>query len=292
MKTRLASSLVLSSMLLAASFASGSAFAADTDKDKEARAECVSSFETSQELRANSDLTGARTRLLGCIRPECPGSVRNECTKLLEQVEREVPSLVVVAKADGEDRTDVKVEMDGKVIQESLDGKAIQVNPGSHVFRFSLAPFEAIEKRVVVGEGDKLRSVGVEFVSPKKDAPLAPAPAPAPVKLMHRPVPASVYVLGGVAVLGGASFAYFGSTGSSKQDDLQASCAPGCSSSDVKEVRRNYLLADVSLGVGAAALITGAVLLFTRPERPLEEGAEVSVAPTNGGLSANARFRF
>lgn len=287
MKIRLGSSLVLSAIAL-----SSLAHAADADKDKDVRTECVSAFETSQELRASGDLVTARSRLVSCVRPECPSSVRTECTKWLEQVEREQPSFVAAAKADGEDRLDVKVEMDGKMVQETLDGKAIPVNPGAHQFRFYLPPFQPIEKRVVLSEGDKLRAISVEFTSPKPAAAAAlPAPTPAPVRT-HRPVPAPVYVLGGVAVLGAASFAYFGSTGSSKQSDLEKSCAPSCAHDDVKEVRRNYLFADVSMGVGAAALLTGAILYFTRPERPIEDGTQVSVAPTNGGMSASARFRF
>jgi hypothetical protein len=276
MKIRLGSSLVLSAFAL-----SSLAHAADADKDKDVRAECVSAFETSQELRASGDLVTARSRLVSCVRPECPSSVRTECAKWLEQVEREQPSFVAAAKADGEDRLDVKVEMDGKLVQETLDGKASPVNPGAHQFRFYLPPFQPIEKRVVLSEGDKLRAISVEFTSPKPAAAaVLPAPTPAPVRT-HRPVPAPVYVLGGVAVLG-----------SSKQSDLEKSCAPSCAHDDVKEVRRNYLFADVSMGVGAAALLTGAILYFTRPERPIEDSAQVSVAPTNGGMSASARFRF
>ena len=219
--------------------------------------------------------------------------MRTECSKWFDQIEREVPSFVVSAKADGEDRTDVKVEMDGKLVQESLDGKAVQLNPGAHSFIFTLPPFDPIEKKIVVGEGDKMRPITVEFASPKKaDAPgLAPTTPPAP-KAMHRPVPAAVYVLGGVGVLGAAGFAYFGITGSNKQDDLKSSCAPSCSSDDAKSVRSKYLLADVSLGVGVAALVTSTILYLTRPDTPIEESAQVSVSPTSGGMSASARFRF
>jgi hypothetical protein len=234
MKIRVGSLLALCAGSLLG-FAPAAAVAADPEKD--VRAECVSAFETSQELRASGDLLTARSRLVSCIRQECPSTVRTECSKWLEQVEREQPTFVAAAKADGEDRLDVKVEMDGKLVQETLDGKAIPVNPGAHQFRFYLPPFQPIEKRVVLSEGDKLRAISVEFTSPKAAAPVAPVPT-APVQT-HRPVPAAVYVLGGVAVLGGASFAYFGATGSSKQSDLEDSCAPSCAHDDVKEVRRN-----------------------------------------------------
>ena len=264
--------------------------------DKVMQADCVSAFETAQELRSSGDLVTARARLLSCIRTECPSSVRVECGKWFEQVEREVPTFVVSAQADGEDRTDVQVEMDGKPVQDSLDGKAVQVNPGAHSFRFYLAPFDALEKKIVISEGDKLRVIAVEFQTPKPAAP-PPTPPPAPALLpapraTHRPVPPAVYVLGGVAALGGASFAYFAVTGANKQNDLKASCAPSCSKDDVQNVRSKYLLADISLGVGVAALATSTVLYLTRPDQPLDESAQISVSPTHGGMNASARFRF
>ena len=289
MKTRHGLSFVISTLAVLSTLAPS---AAQAEGDKDVRAECVSAFETSQELRASGDLLTARTRLISCIRPECPNSVRTECTKWLEQVEHEIPTVVFEVKVDGEDRTDVKVELDGKLIQETQDGKAVQVNPGSHLFRFSVAPFDPIDKRVIVSEGDKLRAISADFTSPKKAEAPAPIVAPPASKPTHRPVPVPVYVLGGVAVLGGASFAYFGSKGTSKQDDLQSSCAPSCPSTDVDKVKKSYLLADISLGVGVAALLTGAVLYLTRSEAPVEDSAQVSVAPTAGGVSASAHFRF
>ncbi len=265
---------------------------AEPDKtDKELRAECVSAFETAQEQLASGDLLAAQSRLSSCIRPECPGSVRTECSKLIEQTERAVPTFIGAAKVDGEDRTDATLELDGKVIQQTLDGKAVPVNPGSHVFRFTLGSFAPIEKRVVISEGEKLRSISVEFSSPKKAEAPPPIVAPPAPKAMHRPVPAAVYVLGGVAVLGGASFTYFGSSGVNKQSDLKSTCAPSCSHDDVQALRQKYLVADVSLGVGIAALVTGAILLVARPEVPLED-AQVSLVPTKNGMNASARFRF
>ena len=265
------------------------------DGDKGTQADCVSAFETAQELRSTGDLVTARARLLSCIRTECPSSVRTECGKWFEQVEREVPTFIVSAQADGEDRTDVRVEMDGKPVQDSLDGKAVQVNPGAHSFRFYLAPFDAMEKKIVISEGDKLRVISVEFQSPKRADP-APAPPPAPAlptpRPTYRPIPPAVYVLGSVAALGGASFAYFAVTGATKQDNLKASCAPSCSKDDVQNVRSKYLLADISLGVGVAALVTGTVLYLARPDQPLAESAQVSIFPTRGGLNASARFQF
>ena len=48
------------------------------------------------------------------------------------------PASVVPAAKDkkGRDIVDVKVSIDGKVVTETLDGKALPVDPGVHTFRF------------------------------------------------------------------------------------------------------------------------------------------------------------
>jgi hypothetical protein len=66
-------------------------------------------------------------------------------------------------------------------------------------------------------------------------------------------LPTASYALGGVALVGLAAFTGFALAGESVQ-----SCAPSCTSSQVAELRRDYLVADVSL-VGALAAAGGAV---------------------------------
>jgi hypothetical protein len=103
-------------------------------------------------------------------------------------------------------------------------------------------------------------------------------------------------VLGGVGVLGLASFAFFGLSGSSKQSDLDSrNCKPNCPQDDVDTIKRNYLIADISLGVGAASLVAASVFYFTRSssqEPGPSNSVSVGVAPTTGGGFATLGGRF
>ena len=128
-----------------------------------------------------------------------------------------------------------------------------------------------VEREVLVAAGDKNRIVAASFGAPAAPyatgpltsrAPASPEPAPPPAE---RPVPAAVWVLGGVGVAALASFAGFAVAGASQRDDLKSSCEPLCASGDVSKVRTKLVVADVSLGVGIVALGAATYLFVTRP---------------------------
>jgi hypothetical protein len=73
--------------------------------------------------------------------------------------------------------------------------------------------------------------------------------------------------LAGVGLVGIGLFSYFGLTGLSKEHDLEQSCMPRCSPSDIDGVRTRYHVADISLGIGVAAL-AGAILWYVLTPSP------------------------
>jgi hypothetical protein len=154
-----------------------------------------------------------------------------------------------------------------------------------------------------VREGEKNREVTVVFKAPEPP-PSPPPPPPA----FERPVPVAVWVLGGLTVVGGALFATFGALGVSERG---STCAPqGCTESQRDSIETKFRIGDISLAVGAAALVTGTVLFFTRAqvEKPAPLSARaladlrdavtrsprayLGVAPNKGGgaLVVGARF--
>ncbi len=248
-------------------------------QDADAKSACVSAYENSQVLRQQGRLVDARDALVFCTRQECPPLVRTDCGNWLEEVERAIPSVVVQATADGVETTAVTVSIDSKVVKTGLDGKAISTDPGAHQFRFEAAGFPPVETTVVISEGERYRALSVEFVAPK---------APTPRTRAVRPVPTAVWLLGGVTLAGVAGFTVFGLVGNQKKQSLQNQCAPFCASSEVDVVQHQYLAADISLSVGVAALVTGAILYFNRPELP----ARVGIAPLASGLAVAAAGAF
>jgi hypothetical protein len=116
-----------------------------------------------------------------------------------------------------------------------------------------------------------------------------PAPAQPPTVAGPRRSKVPAYVLGGVAVVGAASFSYFALSGHSEFNTLNH-CKPYCQPDDVRRVRTKYLLADISLGVSVVALASAGYWLFSAPkEAPIASSTPVSLAlavrPGGAGVS-------
>jgi hypothetical protein len=245
---------------------------------------CVEASDAAQAQRADGHLAAARTELLSCARDVCPPLVRKFCEKWLEEVQASTPSFVIrVIDAQHHDATDVRVLIDGHVVASTLDGRALDVDPGVHIFRFEPAGAPAFEDKVVVVEGEKDRVLAetiasaASFVAPR---------AVDPKESTTRPIPIGVYVLGGAAAIALAGFFYFAVSGES---DYSACAVHGCSPSarDSLDVRR--ALAWSSLGVSVAAIGAGSVLVVLRgPRGP----AHVAIGSVPGGAAAHLSLDF
>ncbi|MBK9001553.1 MAG: hypothetical protein IPM35_38020 [Myxococcales bacterium] len=265
--------------------------AARADTTKQA---CVQAYVDAQRLRKADKLSEARQKLELCADDACPATVKKDCKAWVDENERDQPTLALSAlDLDGKKTITVKVLVDGVSVGDQLPSSPIKVDPGAHKVRFEATGLAPIEIEVSLQKGEKAREVLADFSKQKKDE--APAPA-APNETgdsarATRKTPVLVYVLGGVGVLGVASFAYFGSTGKSEEDELADTCAPNCSQSKVDAAHQKMLIADISLGVGAVALGAAAYLYFTRPKQT-ESATVVGFAPLGRGGAAFVGGRF
>jgi hypothetical protein len=161
--------------VLASAFglASGTATA---DPTKE---ECMNANEFAQSLRLSRRLRKAEDELTVCVARSCPELVRNDCSERLNEVQRAMPTVVfAVRSARGEGLTAVRVLVDGAPLAETLDGSAIEVDPGAHQFTFLADGYEPFEQETLVWEGQKERSLPV--VLQARPGPPAPPPRSAP----------------------------------------------------------------------------------------------------------------
>lgn len=215
---------------------------------------CIHAAEDGQAARDRGEYLKAREILATCTAGACPGIIRRDCSTWLEDVRAATPSIVVIARdAAGRDLTSATLMVDGAT--RSLDGSAIELDPGPHVVR--LEGVGITEEHIVVTAGEKQRSITLT-IPQKSGAPnlvVVPAPQARDEKSVETPhVPAGSYVLGGLGVAGLATFGVFGFMGMSDADHLRDTCAPGCNPPDVDAVRTKLIVADVGLGVGVVAL--------------------------------------
>ena len=239
---------------------------------------CFDAYEQAQRTRLESRLRASREQLLICVRDACPASLRADCLRWLDEVDKSLPTVVLVARGPNGDVANVRVLVDGEPLTDRLGGASIPMDPGTHVFRFVDATGKAVERNVVVREGERNQRVVATFEG-NEGAP-------------DRAIPASAYVLGGVGVLGATGFAVFGLRGLAGKSDLDA-CKGHCASDEVDAVRRDFVIADVSLGIGILALGAAAYVVFRDSGAATRDrSAWVSVSPSRGGSMAIVGARF
>lgn len=224
----------------------------------------MDAYDGSQRSRREGKLLEARKQLLACAQESCPAAVATQCTAWLREVDESLPTVVfAVREASGADVSSVRVTSGGALLGERLEGRAVALDPGPHQIVFELADGRRFEKAIVVRQGEKNRLIELALPEPRRPPPRAPAPsAPAPAE---RGVPTLSIVLGAVGVVALGSFAYFAIDAKSDVDDMEADCAPQCAQSRVDTAERKALVADISLGVGIAALAGAGIVFFAAP---------------------------
>jgi hypothetical protein len=233
----------------------------------DARDACFTAYEQGQRLRKDGKLRAAHDQLAACTDPACAGFVRKDCSAWLDQVESSIPAVVLMPRSDAKGSRDLSVTVfvDGERIAERIDGRAIPVDPGPHDVRYELDG-RSVEQRVVVPEGNKTFPLVVDLdaLAPQPPSPPTAGTPPSRANPWFERLPTSTYVLGGVAMVGLASFTGFGLAGRSIQ-----SCAPTCTRTQVSSLRSDYVVADVSLLMALAA--TGGAVYFgirSTPDAP------------------------
>lgn len=224
------------------------------------KSECIDAHKHAQELRQAGQLRAARAALMTCAADACPALVKRDCAQWVQDVGAAVPSVVVEARDEqGRETTNVEVLVDGDRVADHLDGRAIEVDPGEHLFQFRSRTGVVLDQRAVVREGEHMRRLVADF----ERHPPPPAPVAAPIArppMAPEPSRGSVlpWVLGGVSVIGVAGFATFAILGKSKQGELE-DCKPTCSLDEVGVMRTRYLVADIALGT---AIVAGGLALY------------------------------
>jgi hypothetical protein len=243
---------------------------------------CLDAYESYQQLRDAGDVVGAKRELEICAAGACPAAVRRECIDSLTALEPRIPTVVVVARdAAKHDVADVAVFLDDKPWRPRLDGREIELNPGLHKFRFESVGRPSTVESFLINEREKGRVLEVQLpiavIPPPPPPPPPPqqqqqqqpkrdvlAPPPLPRQPTTAPVPTLVYVLGGVGGVALGTSVVFGLSGLSARSDANQ-CRPTCQVSQVDDVNRRFLFADVALGVAVVALAAATWVYLTRP---------------------------
>lgn len=282
-------------------------------------AECLAANESAISLRADHKLREARDRSVACAASSCPAEVREACQNRVQQLNSAIPTIVFeVENAAGTDLTRVIVTMDGQPFAGRLDGTAIPLDPGEHVFVFAAEGLPKLEKRFVVYQGETNRREKVVIGGGAPQA--APPSTEAPARTEAPGVTASPssglgvqrtlgLLFGGAGIVGIGVGVATGLLASSAWSKVQSACGPGgaanCSpagtsrasvTSDHDTAESDGAISTVAFVVGGALVAAGVFLFLTGGHGDRQASATTGVAiepalgPGHAGFALSGGF--
>jgi hypothetical protein len=305
----------------------GLSSSAQAQEDADTQA-CATSYEQAQVNRMNGELKAAREELKTCVREVCPDFVRKDCGDWLTEVNAEIPSVIFAAVGSKKnDLIDVKVTLDGEVVTEQLDGRAIDLDPGQYELVFDYNG-KQVKRTLVVRQGEKNRVIRAEIETEvdtdgdgifdttdecplepgpasNKGCPVAPPPPPPDENAgSAESLRIGAYASWGVGAAGLITFAIFTPLAYSEESDAQKECGTDGSECDptvradyVDSVEQKLLIGNIGLGVGIAGAAAGTILYYLSTQEKQasaseDESVRIDVLPTQHGgmLSVGGKF--
>jgi hypothetical protein len=246
-------------------------------------AQCKDGYDRSQIARDAGKLLEARALLQQCSTASCSSFIQRECAGWFTDVDARMPSVIFSAKdGDGADLVDVEVTIDGAAGPRKLDGRPLDVDPGEHTFSFRLANGKTAERRALIREREKGKTISVVIGEPTPAASLASQP---PKREGASPLKIGGFVGGGVGVASLVAGTILGLVASSKLSAPQCdTTAKVCDAGVLSSARTAATWSTVTFITGGVLVAGGVTIVVLAPERTPANGAPLR--PTNaGGLS-------
>jgi hypothetical protein len=268
---------------------------------------CVDAHSRGQDAREQGKLSLARKLFLSCAQSSCPAAVQGDCARFADDLQNLQPTVVFVARdGNGNDLPETTVYVDGALVLTTLDGKPHDMDPGTHVVKFSNSGKDEVVT-VVVGSGEKGRTVAAKFGSATPAAPSVALPSAAVTKTPARPpAPKTTHpgaampiVIGGsVLTAAGAGVFLWGRSQVPDQCDIgthQCAAPPGDPVfQDAQDAAKKANIGIVVGSIGAVAAVGGIVWYFagskTTNETPTQQAIAPWISKDGGGVAVLGRF--
>lgn len=231
-------------------------------------------------------------------------------------LESSLSRLTIEAGPETRELPDLVVKRSGKVLDASLWGVALPIDPGKYTIEVTAPGHEpwstsvtitpqASSQTIKIPPLKRLQPVGAP---PAALEPASPPPDPAPSAPTSDVEPASDglstqqvigVVTGSVGLVGLGFGSYFGFRAISKNSDAELLCPRGkqCDSPKgvtlTEDAKDAALVSNIAFGAGAGLVIAGMVLYFTGANKKASADLHVTplIAGNTGGLAVGGAFR-
>jgi len=230
-------------------------------------AQCIEANEHAIASRKKLALLDAQRDLATCADAACPADIASECARQLHDIVAAIPSITFVAKSDtGADLTDVRVEMDGRILADHLGATAVQVDPGEHTFVLTAKSGPSVTRKLLLREGEKDRNETVTF------AVTPPMPFTPPATKHDGVWRATGAALAGVGLVSIVLGSIFGVVAITAYNDQVAACRNGCTGQLRLDAQADHdravwssTASTIGFVAGGVLLVAGSVVFFAAP---------------------------
>jgi hypothetical protein len=256
----------------------------------------ASAWATYKEAASSANAAGRSDYLIAAERHA--SALEPNLAKLTLNVDRPVDGL--------------RIERDGADVERAEWGIAIPVDPGPHVIAASASSYKAWSSTISIAQNGAQVTVNVPPLEPlpvetpsvaPPAAPLAPVAAPTPAVDADRHSGPSTqiamaWIVGGLGVVGLGVGTGFAISAKNKYQSTLSECETAnpnmCSSQGVTDrnnARSQGDGATLAVGLGAAAVVAGAVLWLTAPpSASAKHGVSLQITPGLGGGSLSGEW--
>jgi hypothetical protein len=253
-------------------------------------ADCLAASEASLKAANVHHLRAERGYLLICAASSCPGDIRKECLRRVDEVNADIPTMVFSARdgSSGNELSAVKVTMDGEVLAERLEGTAVSIDPGEHTFTFETPGQTTLTKQFLVQQAQKDRRETIVFGAPPSttvatgvtSSPLPGTPPPAGRNGGLGTQRALAIAAWGIGLAGIGVGAAFGLVAMSDKNDAQNQCPNSCATQAGVDAWHKAGTAATASTIGFVAggvgVVGGLLLWFTAPRT----NTQLAIGPT------------
>lgn len=246
------------------------------------------------ELERDGDAIEQYTKYLAGKGSSIDAAEKAQIEADLNALKASVAQVTVSADKPGARVTDVRTPSRGFPISNTyplpIGAKKYGIHPGQHVFTASVEGKPDIVWKVEIANGGKYEHTFEFDKIPAAEPGKKDTPDEKPT-VKTRPVPTSVYVMGGLTVALAVPTVILGVRAlglNSEYKKLNGTTSQTTLEDKRSEVQTANLLTDIFLGATVASFVTTGILFFTRPTKVVKAGGGFMVTPVVGASSGGA----
>lgn len=262
--------------------------------DQLSKEACIDAHSRGQDAKEAGKLTLARKLFLSCAQSGCPNAVQGDCARFADDLSSLQPTVNFAARdGAGNDLPNTTVWVDGVLVASVIDGKPVEIDPGTRHVRFSNAGRDQVVT-VVIASGEKGRVVQARFGGGATAAAASVVGTRSPTRTTHPRGALVLAIAGAVVAAGGGALAFYGMSQIPDACSLATNQCAAPPNDPVFEkaasAARTVNIGIATAGIGFTALASGVVWYVAGAKTVREVPLQAWLGRDGGGFAVRTAF--